>query len=65
MNWSGGGPFALTFTTLFPQKVTRAIACGSPALPFDASKAHNGNALAKVAMKNRFLAMWGLRFFRK
>ena len=41
------------------------IAVGSPALPFDASEAHNGNPLAKVAMKNRLLATWGLQFFRK
>jgi pimeloyl-ACP methyl ester carboxylesterase len=65
LSWSGGGPFALTYTSLFPGKVTRAVAVGSPALPFDASEAHNGNPLAKVAMKNRLLAMWGLKFFRK
>jgi pimeloyl-ACP methyl ester carboxylesterase len=65
LSWSGGGPFALTYTALFPRKVTRTVAVGSPALPFDASEAHNGNPLAKVAMKNRFLAMWGLKFFRK
>ena len=65
LSWSGGGPFALTYTALFPGKVTRAVVAGSPALPFDASEVHNGNLLAKVAMKNRFLAMWGLRFFRE
>ena len=65
LSWSGGGPFALAFTALFPGKVTRAVAVGSPALTFDASEAHNGNPLAKVAMKNAWLAMWGLKFFRK
>jgi pimeloyl-ACP methyl ester carboxylesterase len=65
LSWSGGGPFALTYTALFPGKVTRAVVAGSPALPFDASEAHNGNPLAKVAMKNHFLAMWGLKFFRE
>ncbi len=65
LSWSGGGPFALTYTAMFPEQVTHAVAVGSPALPFDASEAHNGNPLAKVAMKNRFLAMWGLKFFRK
>ncbi len=65
LSWSGGGPFALAFTALFPEQVTRVVAVGSPALPFDASKAHNGNPLAKVAMKNRWLAMWGLKFFRE
>jgi pimeloyl-ACP methyl ester carboxylesterase len=65
LSWSGGGPFALTYTALFPWQVTRAVVVGSPALPFDASEAHNGNPLAKVAMKNRFLVRWGLKFFRE
>ena len=65
LSWSGGGPFALTYISLFPDQVTHAIIVGSPALPFDASEAHNGNLLAKVAMKNRLLATWGLKFFRK
>jgi pimeloyl-ACP methyl ester carboxylesterase len=65
LSWSRGYPFALTYTTLFPGKVTRAVTVGSPSLPFDASEAHNGNLLAKVAMKNRLLAMWGLKFFRE
>jgi pimeloyl-ACP methyl ester carboxylesterase len=65
LSWSGGGPFALTYISLFPDKVTHAIIVGSPALPFDVSEAHNGNLLAKVAMKNRLLATWGLKFFRE
>lgn len=65
LSWSGGGPFALTYIALFPQRITHAVAVGSPALPFDASAAHNGNPLAKVALKNPFLATWALNFFRK
>jgi len=65
LSWSEGGPFALTYISLFPDQVTHAIIVGSPALPFDASEAHNGNLLAKVAMKNRLLATWGLKFFRE
>ncbi len=65
LSWSGGGPFALAYFALFPKQVTRGVVVGSPALPFDASQAHNGNLLAKVAMKNGFLALLGLRFFRK
>ena len=65
LSWSGGGPFALTYTAMFPEQVTHAVAIGSPSLPFDASEAHNGNSLAKVAMKNRLLATWGLKFFRE
>jgi pimeloyl-ACP methyl ester carboxylesterase len=65
LSWSGGGPYALAFTALFPEQITRAVVVGCPALPFNTSEAHNGNPLAKVAMKNRFLAMWGLKFFRR
>jgi pimeloyl-ACP methyl ester carboxylesterase len=65
LSWSGGGPFALTYTSLFPKQVTRSVVVGSPALPFDASEAHNGNLLARVAMKNRFLARWEMKVFRK
>jgi pimeloyl-ACP methyl ester carboxylesterase len=65
LSWSGGGPYALAFTALFPGQVTRAVVVGCPALPFNTSEAHNGNLLAKVAMKNRSLAMWGLKFFRR
>ena len=65
LSWSGGGPFALTYISLFPQQVTHALAVSCPNLPFDVSEAHNGNPLAKVVMKNSFLAMWGLKFFRR
>jgi len=65
LSWSGGGPFALTYAALFPRRITRVVVVGSPALPFVASEAHNGNPLAKVAMKNRLLAIWGLKFFRE
>jgi pimeloyl-ACP methyl ester carboxylesterase len=65
LSWSGGGPFALAYISLFSEKATRSIVVGSPALPFDASEAHNGNLLARVAMKNHYLALWGLKFFRK
>ncbi|MGD0645695.1 MAG: alpha/beta hydrolase [Candidatus Bathyarchaeia archaeon] len=60
LSWSGGGPFALTYTALFPEQVTHAIAVGSPALPFDASAAHNGNPLAKFARKNPSSLSWRL-----
>jgi pimeloyl-ACP methyl ester carboxylesterase len=65
LSWSGGGPFALTFTALNPERVTNAVVVGSPALPFDPSVAHNNNPLAKVAMKAPFLAKWALGMFRK
>jgi pimeloyl-ACP methyl ester carboxylesterase len=65
LSWSGGGPFALTYTALNPSRVTHAVIVGSPALPFDPSTAHNNNPLAKYAMKASFLAKWALGMFRK
>jgi pimeloyl-ACP methyl ester carboxylesterase len=65
LSWSGGGPFALTYTALFPQRVTHAVIVGCPALPFDPATAHNNNPLAKFAMKNSYLAKWALNMFRK
>ena len=65
LSWSGGGPFALTYVALNPNRVTHALAVGCPALPFDPSSAHNNNPLAKYAMKAPFLAKWALGMFRK
>ena len=61
--WSGGGPFGLTTVALFPERVTKAVIVGSPALPFDVATAHN-NSLARFAMKIPALGMWGLKRFR-
>jgi pimeloyl-ACP methyl ester carboxylesterase len=61
--WSGGGPFGLTYVALFPERVTKAVIVGSPALPFDVATAHN-NSLARFAMKIPALGMWGLKRFR-
>jgi pimeloyl-ACP methyl ester carboxylesterase len=61
--WSGGGPFGLTYVALFPERVSKAVIVGSPALPFDVATAHNGS-LVRFAMKIPMLAMWGLKRFR-
>lgn len=61
--WSGGGPFCLTYVALFPERVSKAVVVGSPALPFDVTVAHN-NSLARFAMKISVLGMWGLKRFR-
>jgi pimeloyl-ACP methyl ester carboxylesterase len=61
--WSGGGPFGLTYVALFPERVSKAVIVGSPALPFDVATAHNGS-LVRYAMKVSMLAMWGLKRFR-
>jgi pimeloyl-ACP methyl ester carboxylesterase len=61
--WSGGGPFGLTYPALFPERVSKAVIVGSPALPFDVATAHNGS-LVRYAMKVPLLAMWGLKRFR-
>ncbi len=65
LSWSGGGPFALTYTALFPNHVTHTVTVGCPALPFNPSTAHNNNPLAKFAMKSPLIAKFGLNMFRK
>jgi pimeloyl-ACP methyl ester carboxylesterase len=65
LSWSGGGPFALTFTALNANRVTHAVVVGCPNLPFDPATAHNNNPLAKIAMKNPALAKLALQQFRK
>lgn len=65
LSWSGGGPFALTYTALNPERVKRIVAVGSPFLPFDPNTAHNGNPLVKFAMKSSLIAKFGLSMFRK
>jgi pimeloyl-ACP methyl ester carboxylesterase len=63
LGWSGGGPFGLVYVALFPERVSKAVVVGSPALPFDVATAHN-NAFARFAMKIPALGMWGLKRFR-
>jgi pimeloyl-ACP methyl ester carboxylesterase len=65
LSWSGGGPFALAYLALHPDRVNHALIVGCPALPFDPAVAHNNNPLAKIAMKNRYLAKSALGFFRR
>jgi pimeloyl-ACP methyl ester carboxylesterase len=65
LSWSGGGPFALTYTALNPDRVTHTLAVGCPNLPFDPAMAHNNNLLAKFAMKSPLIAKFGLNMFRK
>jgi pimeloyl-ACP methyl ester carboxylesterase len=61
--WSGGGPFGLVYAALFPERVSKAVVVGSPALPFNMVTAHN-NSLARFAMKIPAVGMWGLKRFR-
>ena len=61
--WSGGGPFGLAYLALFPERVTKAVIIGSPALPFNIATAHN-NSLARFIMKIPALGIWGIKRFR-
>jgi pimeloyl-ACP methyl ester carboxylesterase len=60
LGWSGGGPYALTYLAFFPERVTRAVIVGSPALPFDVSTAHN-SSLARFVMKFQTLGILALK----
>ncbi|MCJ7763265.1 alpha/beta hydrolase [Candidatus Bathyarchaeota archaeon] len=63
LGWSGGGVFALGYVALFPERVTKAVVVGAPALPFDVATAHN-NSLARFAMKFPYLGMLALKRMR-
>jgi pimeloyl-ACP methyl ester carboxylesterase len=63
LGWSGGGAFALAYVALFPERASRALVVGAPALPFDVATAHN-NSLARFAMKIPFLGILALRSMR-
>lgn len=63
LGWSGGGVFALGYVALFPERVTRAVVVGAPALPFDAATAHN-SSLARFAMEIPYLGMLALKRMR-
>jgi pimeloyl-ACP methyl ester carboxylesterase len=63
LGWSGGGVFALAYVALFPERVTKAVVVGTPALPFDVATAHN-SSLARFAMRVPYLGMLALRRMR-
>ena len=60
LGWSGGGAFALAYLACFPDSVTKALIVGSPALPFDASTAHN-MPFARFVMKIPFLGLLAMK----
>ena len=60
IGWSGGGAFALVYAALFPERLTRALVVGAPALPFDVSTAHN-MPFARFIMKLPVLGMLALQ----
>ena len=60
IGWSGGGVFALAYAALFPERITRAVIVGSPALPFDVSTAYN-MPFTRYIMRLRFLGMLALK----
>lgn len=60
LGWSGGGVFALAYAALFPERISKVVAVGSPALPFDVTAAHN-MPFARFAMKVPFLGFLALK----
>lgn len=63
LGWSGGGAFALAYLSLFPERVTRAVIVGAPALPFDVSTAHN-MPFARYVMKLPFIGLLAMKRMR-
>ena len=62
LGWSGGGAFALAYLALFPERVTKAVIVGTPALPFDVSTAHN-MPFARFAIKIPFVGFLAIKQF--
>jgi len=60
LGWSGGGAFALAYLACFPERVTKAVIAGTPALPFDGSTAHN-IPFARLVMKIPFLGFVAMK----
>ncbi len=60
LGWSGGGAFALAYLACCPERVTRAVIAGAPALPFDVSTAHN-MPFARYVMKIPFLGLFAMK----
>ena len=60
LGWSGGGTFALAYLACYPERVTKAVIVGTPALPFDVSTAHN-MPFARFVMKIPFLGLIAMK----
>ncbi len=60
LGWSGGGVFALAYLACFPERVTKAVVAGVPALPFDVSTAHN-MPLARFVMQIPFAGFLAMK----
>ncbi|MEM3880547.1 MAG: alpha/beta fold hydrolase [Candidatus Bathyarchaeia archaeon] len=63
LGWSGGGVFALAYLALFPERVTRAVVASAPALPFDATTAHN-TPFARFVTRIPFLGTLAIKNMR-
>jgi len=63
LGWSGGGVFVLAYLALFPERVTKAVVVGTPALPFDVAAAHN-TPFARFVMKFPFLGLLAVKNMR-
>ena len=60
LGWSGGGVFALAYLAYHPERATKAVIAGSPALPFEVSTAHN-MPLARYIMTIPFLGVFAMK----
>lgn len=60
LGWSGGGAFALAYLACCPERVTRAVIAGAPALPFDVSTAHN-MPFARFIMRIPYLGLFAMK----
>ena len=60
---SAGGPSAIIYTALFPDRVTQAVIIGSPSLPLNVDERFSGleRIIVKLASKFETIGIWYLK----
>ncbi len=63
IGYSAGGPCAITYIALFPDRVTQAVIISSPSLPMNLDELLSGleRIIAKLASKFETIGIWSLK----
>ena len=63
IGYSAGGPCVITYTALFPDRVTQAVVISSPSLPLNVDEVLSGleRIIVKLASKFKTIGIWYLK----